>query len=407
VKLEIRTVAILAVVVIATTVLASAQPPAQVGNIYVGTCDNNLPNTQQHEIAIYDSTGVPVTSFHGPANQNACMTGMTFDAGDHVHVISARYGTTSWNALEFDELGSLVGSVGPFNSPVGISHDLAGNLYLAQGTIVRADHSGNQTAFTVAGGAISLDMAPDQRTIFYVASNGDVKSYDIASQTQGADIVTGALARQVRVLPDASIFIDVRGAIQHWIPTNNCPGCEYHLKMIYQIPANADSFALDPDGVSFWTINTYFDAQLQQGNADVYRTTIKTGDPLGSFSLQPLTNGRYYSMSIAVNGDGMGSSAIATPSVTFPARTVGTLSNPKKAVLTNVGVVEVVVTNLTVSGDFAILKNGCTKGVLAGASCNISLTFTPTQLGTRTGTLKIFDNAGNSPQVVSLTGVGK
>jgi len=392
---------------LATVALASAQAPTQVGNIYVGTCDNNLPNTQQHEIAIYDSTGVPVTSFHGPNNQNACMTGMTFDVSDHFHVISARYGTVAWNVLEFDDLGTMVGSVGPFNAPTGVSHDLAGNLYVAQGNIVRADQSGNQTAFSVIGGAISLDMAPDQHTIFYIATNGDVKSYDVASQTQGIDIVTGALARQIRVLPDTSIMIDTRGAVQHWAPVNSCPSCEYHLKTIYQIPANADSFALDPDGVSFWTINTYFNPQLQQGNADVYRTSIKAGDPLGSFSLQPLSNGRYYSMSIAVNGDGMGSSAIVTPSVTFPARAVGTVSNPKKAVLTNVGVVQVVVTDLTITGDFAILKNGCTKGVLAGDSCNISLTFTPTQTGTRTGTLKIFDNAGNSPQVVSLTGVGK
>jgi hypothetical protein len=67
----------------------------------------------------------------------------------------------------------------------------------------------------------------------------------------------------------------------------------------------------------------------------------------------------------------------------------------------------VVVNKVTITGDFAIYKNGCTKGVLAGGSCNISLIFTPTQTGTRTGTLKIFDNASNSPQTVTLTGVGK
>jgi hypothetical protein len=108
-----------------------------------------------------------------------------------------------------------------------------------------------------------------------------------------------------------------------------------------------------------------------------------------------------------VNGDGMGSSAIVTPSIVFPTRTVGTTSTPKKAVLTNIGVVKVVVSSLAITGDFAIAKNGCEKGAAAGESCNISLTFTPTQVGTRTGTLKIFDNAGDSPQVVDLSGVGK
>src|SRR5207248_9879485 len=133
-----------------------------------------------------------------------------------------------------------------------------------------------------------------------------------------------------------------------------------------------------PDGVSFWTINTYYDNLTQLGYADVYRTNLQTGDPMGAFSLQPLPNGRYYSMSIGVNGDGTGSSATATPSVTFPARLVGTTSNPKKAVITNTGAVQLVLNKLTITGDFAIRKNGCSKGVPPGLSCNIVMTFTPT-----------------------------
>jgi hypothetical protein len=213
------------------------------------------------------------------------------------------------------------------------------------------------------------------------------------------------MARNVRALADGSIMFDTQGAVQRWVPT--CVGCPYKEKSTYQIPANADSFTLDPDGNSLWSINTYYDTKAKLGYADVYRTDIKTGDPLGSFSLQPLTNGRYYSMSLGVNGDGMGSSAIATPSLAFPKRLVDTTSNPKKAVLSNIGVVQVVVSNVTVTGDFAIYKNACVKPVKSGLSCNIMVTFTPTQLGTRTGTLKIFDNAGNSPQTVQLSGEGK
>ena len=405
-KLEIRT-AFAVALVMAVAAFANAQTPAQVGNVYVGTCDNNLPNNQQHEIAIYDNTGQPVTSFHGP-NQNSCMTAMTFDVGDHFHVISARYGTQLWNVLEFDDLGNLLANLGPFNAPTGLTHDLQGNLYLAMGNIVKVDPAGNQTVFTAAGGAVSLDLGPDQRTMFYAAANGDIKSFDVVSGTQGPDIIVEALAKQVRALADNSILLDTRGAIQHWAPPPpTCIGCGYKQKLIYQIPANADSFSLDPDGVSFWTINTYYDFQNQLGKADVYRTDVKTGNPLASFSLQPLANGRFYSMSIGVNGDGMGSSAIVTPSIVFPTRTVGTTSTPKKAVLTNIGVVKVIVSSLAITGDFAIAKNGCEKGAPEGESCNISVTFTPTQVGTRTGSLKIFDNAGNSPQVVDLSGVGK
>ncbi len=42
----------------------------------------------------------------------------------------------------------------------------------------------------------------------------------------------------------------------------------------------------------------------------------------------------------------------------------------------------------------------------SGANCVVSVTFTPSQTGTRTGTLTITDGALNSPQTVNLTGKG-
>ena len=389
--------------VCAIPALVGAQ--TQIGNVYVGTCDSVLLNTQQNEVDVYTASGQFVTAFHGPS-QNACLTSMTFDPANHFHVISASFGTQSWNVLEFDSFGTLLASPGPFNSPLSVTHDQEGNLYLGQGSIVRIDPAGNMATFAVAGGARWIDMARDQRTIFYSAANGDVKSFDIVSQTQGPDIAPDALARNVRALPDGSILTNTLGAIRHWVPP--CAGCfPYRESFAYQIPANADSFALDPDGVSLWTINTFYDNRNQLGKADVYRTNLKTGDPMGSFSLQPLTNGRYYSMSIGVNGDGMNSTATVSPSLTFPNLFVGTTSNGKKAVITNTGPVQIVVSKLTITGDFAIKKNGCIKGIPPGAFCNIVVTFTPTQLGPRSGTLKIFDNAQNSPQTVTLSGTGK
>ena len=377
----------------------------QIGNVYVGTCDSVLLNTQQNEVDVYNAAGQFVTAFHGPS-QNSCLTGMAFDAADNLHIISARFGTQSWNVLEFDSFGALLTNRGPFNSPISITHDQQGNQYLGQGNILKIDPAGNMATYTVAGAAQWIDMAPDQHTIFYSAANGDVKSYDVVTQTQGPDVAIDAQARNVRSLPDGSILVDSLGAIRHWVPT--CVGCfPYRQSFAYQVPANADSFGLDPDGVSFWTINTYYDSRNQLGKADVYRTNIKTGDPLGGFSLQPLTNGRYYSMSIGVNGDGMSSTATVTPSLTFPKVFVGTTSNAKKAVITNTGPVQIVVSKLTITGDFAIKKNGCVKGLPPGAFCNIVVTFTPTQLGPRSGTLKIFDNVINSPQTVPLSGTGK
>jgi hypothetical protein len=383
--------------------LAGAQG-AQVGNIYVGTCDGSLQNTQMNETDVYTSDGLFVLAFHGPA-QNACTTGMTSNVGGNLHVISAALGGSSSNVLEFDNDGNLLGDPGPFASPVSVTHDIQGNLYLGQGTILKIAPDGTTTTFNVAGGAQWVTFGTDQHTIFYSALNGDVKSYDVSNRTQGPDLVLHQLAKTVRALPDNSILVDSLGAIEHWIP--KCVGCPYKMTNIYQVPANADSFALDPDGVSVWTINTYYDKAHQLGKADVYRTNIKTGAAMGNFSLQPLANGRFYSTTIGLDGDGSSSTAVVTPSLTYPARLVGTTSGGQQAHLTNTGVVPIAISKLTITGDFAIKKNGCAKGVNPGMICNVVVTFTPTQTGVRNGTLTIYDNALNSPQVVTLTGTGK
>ena len=57
------------------------------------------------------------------------------------------------------------------------------------------------------------------------------------------------------------------------------------------------------------------------------------------------------------------------------------------------------------AGDFAA-SSGCGATVAAGASCAITVTFRPSTNGARTATLGLNDDAGDSPQRVTLTGRG-
>jgi hypothetical protein len=70
--------------------------------------------------------------------------------------------------------------------------------------------------------------------------------------------------------------------------------------------------------------------------------------------------------------------------------------------------VTLIISSLTISGgnagDYA-QTNTCGSSVLAGASCTISVTFTPTAKGTRRSAVAITDNAGNG-QTIKLTGTG-
>jgi hypothetical protein len=101
-----------------------------------------------------------------------------------------------------------------------------------------------------------------------------------------------------------------------------------------------------------------------------------------------------------------GAAAALTPaSVAFPPQLVGTTSAAQTVTIIDMGSDALTVSNATVTGDFSI-QNGCTSVAAAGGTCAIQVTFTPTLLGTRTGTLTITDSSAGSPRTVPLTGQG-
>src|SRR5215472_13365072 len=109
----------------------------------------------------------------------------------------------------------------------------------------------------------------------------------------------------------------------------------------------------------------------------------------------------------------VGGAALSTPAVTlsttrlaFGKRVLGTSSTATVVKLTNTGAGTLNISSITINGDFAISGKTCGTTVAPGANCNISVTFTPTLIGVRTGTLTFNDNAPTNPQRVTLTGTG-
>ena len=98
--------------------------------------------------------------------------------------------------------------------------------------------------------------------------------------------------------------------------------------------------------------------------------------------------------------------SLSVSSLSFNTQTVKTTSASQPVILSNTGNATLSISGITASGDFAE-SNNCGASVLAAASCTINITFTPTQGGSRSGTLSISDNAGTSPQSVSLNGTGQ
>ncbi|SPE24315.1 hypothetical protein SBA2_180007 [Acidobacteriia bacterium SbA2] len=94
---------------------------------------------------------------------------------------------------------------------------------------------------------------------------------------------------------------------------------------------------------------------------------------------------------------------LSPASLNFPAQTVSTKSAPQMITLTNTGNAALSPLTITRSGPFAETNN-CGGFVAVGASCAISVAFSPINAGTGSGTLTLTDNAGT--QTVSLSGTG-
>src|SRR5207248_5855069 len=101
--------------------------------------------------------------------------------------------------------------------------------------------------------------------------------------------------------------------------------------------------------------------------------------------------------------------ALTPSSVTYPDQIVGTTSAPQDLTLTNNGGAPLALTSITVSGDFQRVSAGtgdCGAALAPGSGCTIRVTFTPSAVGSRSGTVTVNDNAANSPQTASLSGNG-
>jgi hypothetical protein len=97
---------------------------------------------------------------------------------------------------------------------------------------------------------------------------------------------------------------------------------------------------------------------------------------------------------------------VSPTTVNFGSVLIGQTSPQKLISLKNTGGVELTVSDLSISGDFALPVNRCAEGVKLGTHYNVDITFTPRAVGIATGTLTFTDNASNTPQTVSLTGSG-
>lgn len=174
-------------------------------------------------------------------------------------------------------------------SPTGHSEsvvfDAAGNFYVGHpdgnDLIHKYDVAGNLiVTFAVAvdnRGTDWLDIAADQKTLFYTSEGRAIQRFDTVEniQLENFAVLPGeGLAFALRLLPpwdgSGGLLVADEFNVKRLDSTGN-------VVQIYDRP-NADSWlslALDPNGTSFWAGT--FDVGFELNN-DIYRFNIETGD---------------------------------------------------------------------------------------------------------------------------------
>lgn len=185
-------------------------------------------------------------------------TGSAFDAAGNFFVTNFSNGSVYKFAGTGDPHTRSTFASGISANPESIVFDAAGNMYVGSAggaaDIHKYDSSGTHLASfdvaTTARGSDWIDLAADQKTMYYTSENFEIKRFDLSTNTQLPDFATlpGRPAFALRILGDGTVLVADSAAIYRVDSTST-------VLNTYDDPGNDAWFALnlDPDGTSFWS----------------------------------------------------------------------------------------------------------------------------------------------------------
>lgn len=141
------------------------------------------------------------------------------------------------------------------------------------------------------------------------------------------------------------------------------------------------------------------------GNVYVVGVTKSTDLPVTQGAFQDILGGNTDAFVMKIASNPAPAVTLSPWSVDFAPLSVGSTSSTHTVLLRNMGSASLLITSIDTNGDFAE-NNNCGTPVSGAGSCSLSITFTPTAEGTRSGSVQIQDNAAGAPHVISLTGEG-
>ncbi len=141
------------------------------------------------------------------------------------------------------------------------------------------------------------------------------------------------------------------------------------------------------------------------GSLYIAGSTDSTDLPVTQGAFQKVLGGGTDAFIMKIGPSSAPSVTLSPYSLQYSSQAVSSTSTAQTALLRNMGSSALAISSITASGDFAE-SDDCGTSVSAASSCTLSVTFTPTAVGTRLGSISIQDNAAGSPHIINLSGIG-
>jgi hypothetical protein len=280
------------------------------------------------------------------------------------------------------------------------------------GTAVAVDSSGNAY---ITGTTASKDFPISPGAFQSVYAGGGSDAFVTEVNPQGSKIVYSTFLGGSDLDGGNAIAVDSSGTavVVGGTASTNFPLAN-SVQSMYA--GNTDAFLtrVVPGGCGI-TLSTYLggnDTDIatgvaldSSGNAYLTGRTRSNNFPLGPNPYQGTTGGNFDAFVTRLNNVSAPAVCFSANTLTFPSQTLNSTSTAQTLTLTNGGTADLSITTIAATGDYG-QTNTCGSSLAVAANCTVSVTFSPTSSGPRSGTITVTDNAGGSPQSVALAGTG-
>jgi F5/8 type C domain/Abnormal spindle-like microcephaly-assoc'd, ASPM-SPD-2-Hydin len=264
----------------------------------------------------------------------------------------------------------------------------------------------NGSSIGTVNGDLSMSN-PYARLMLYNSAAGDIYFDDVrvANTYNGTIASSPTVTLPTVTLSPASVDFSIQG-----VGTSSSTQ-QVMLTNTSQVSLNMSSIAMSGTNASDFAQTNTCGSSVAPGASCTLNITFTPGATGARSANMTITDNAANSpQTVALTGVGsMPSIALNPGSVDFGSQNVQSSSAVQQVTLTNSGTAPLAISSIAVSGanasDFA-QTNTCGSSVAVGASCPISITFTPGAAGARSASITVTDNAASSPQTVALTGTG-